>query len=66
MPRERITYRDHLEDLLEYFGGKRILTLRDVSNYTGKDPRWCKRTYDIDPKQGISVPTLARKLSGGT
>lgn len=66
MSRERITYRDNLEALSEYFGNRRVLTLRDVSNYTGRDPRWCKKTYGIDPKQGISVPTLARKLSGAT
>lgn len=65
MPREPLAYRDNLEDLLAFFDGRRILTVRDVSRYLQKDARWVKRRFDLDPKKGISVPTLARRLANG-
>lgn len=65
MPREPLAYRDNLEDLLQFFSGRRMLTLKDVSRYTGRDYRWCKDRFGIDPKKGISVPTLARMLAEG-
>lgn len=65
MPREPLAYRDNLEDLLQFFGGRRVLNLNDVSRYTGRDRRWCKERFGIDTKKGISVPTLARMLAYG-
>lgn len=65
MARERPAYRDNLQDILEFSGGKHTLTIDDVRRYTGiKDARTLKRHY---PFQGryISAPTLARCLSGG-
>lgn len=63
MPREPSSYRDNLEDLLAFFGGKRILSVQDVCRYTGRDHRWVKSRFQMTAKNGISVPTLARKLS---
>ena len=65
MPREPFAYRDNLEDLLSFFGGKRILNLKEVCEYTGRDPRWVKRRFGIETGKGISVPTLARMLCEG-
>ena len=65
MPREPLAYRDNLEDLLQFFGGRRMLNLKDVALYTGRDDRWCKDRFGIDAKKGISVPTLARMLADG-
>lgn len=67
MAREPIAYRDNLEDLLLYFEGRRVLTVKDVAEYTGRDYRWCKARFfpNLDAKKGISVPTLARMLSDG-
>ena len=65
MPREPLAYRDNLEDLLQFFGGRRMLNLKDVARYTGRDHRWCKDRFGIDTKKGISVPTLARMLADG-
>ena len=65
MPREPLAYRDNLEDLLQFFGGRRMLNLKDVAQYTGRDYRWCKDRFGIDSKKGISVPTLARMLADG-
>jgi hypothetical protein len=62
MPREPKAYRDNLEDILKFSGGKRILTIKEVSTYTGKCYRWVKEKYGIS-KDGISAPTLARLLS---
>lgn len=62
MPREKDGYRDVLEDLLDYFKDKRVLTITEVARYTGRDRHWCKDTYKI-PKQGIHITVLARALS---
>ena len=66
MAREPVAYRDNLEDILTFFQGKRMLNLTEVSTYLGKDRRWCRDHLNIDPKLGVSAPTLARKLSEGT
>lgn len=62
MPREREDYRDNLEDLLEFFGGKRLISKIEAANYLGLDPRTAAKRFDIG-KNGISLPTLARRLS---
>lgn len=65
MPRERPTYRDNLEDILAFTGGKRILTINDVRQYTGLvDIRTIKRHFPIQ-KGVIAAATLARCLAGG-
>lgn len=63
MPREKENYRDEMEQLLIFFGEKRVLTSADVSRYTGRTPQWCRKTYGIEPHKGITVVGLARKLS---
>jgi hypothetical protein len=68
MPREKANFRDELEQLSQFFGDgqgncKRVLFVSDVARYIGRDPRWCKRAYNIDPQQGISVVALAKKLA---
>ena len=63
MPREPLAYRDNLEDLLQFFGGRRMLNLKDVARYTGRDYRWCKDRFAIATKKGISAPTRARMLA---
>lgn len=63
MSRELESYRDNLEDILDFTGGKRQLALHEVATYLGRDPRTVKKAFDIDPKKGVSAPTLARMLS---
>ena len=60
--RETEEYRDNYESLVSFFGPKRLLTASDVAEYTGRDRRSVKRIYDI-PKSGITVSTLARRMS---
>lgn len=59
---EKSTYRDNLADLLDFFGGRRLLTAVDVGKYLGIDRRTAARRYNIG-KDGITAPTLARMLS---
>lgn len=59
---ENPAYRDNLEMLYERFPDKPILTLKDVSDWMGRDPRTVKKLYGVG-RGGISVATLARKLS---
>lgn len=65
MPRERGGYRETLEDILEFTGNKRLLSLRDVKAYTGfVDDRSVKKRFPI--KDGyIAATMLALCLSGG-
>ena len=63
MPRERATYRDNLQDILEFFNGRRLLTVADVKTYTGlTDYRTLKKRFPFT-KNTISAPVLARCLS---
>lgn len=65
MSREREAYRDNLADILEFTGGRHLLTIADVKKYTGMtDPRTVRRNFPINPAGYISAPTLARCLSG--
>ena len=56
-------YRENLADLLEFFDGRRILSISDVCRYTGHDRRWVQKRLGVKPRAGVSVPTLARKLA---
>jgi len=62
MPREKEAYLDNLEQLTEFFDGKRLLTARDVASYCGRDARYVRRIYKIG-REGITLPTLARRMS---
>lgn len=60
-----IGYRETLDDILAFTGGKRLLTLRDVKNYTGiYDNRTVRSRYPITDGH-ITAPTLALLLTGG-
>ena len=63
MPREKPEYRDNFEALLQFSGGRMMLTAKEVGQYLGRDPRTVKKLYDI-PKAGITIPTLARRMCG--
>ena len=65
MPRERVGYRENLQDILEFSNNRRLLTLEDVRLYTGfRDNRTLKRRFPF--KDGfISAATLALCLTGG-
>lgn len=62
MSREKPAYRDNVEALLRYSGGKHLLTVSDVAAYCGRDRRTVIRKYDLRPG-GITVETLARRMS---
>jgi len=61
MPRERPEYRDNYEALLQFSGGRMLLTGAEVARYLGKDPRTVRKMYGIG-KNGITIPTLARRM----
>ena len=63
MPRENEFYRDNLEALRTHFGAnKNVLTIKDVADYCGLCPQTARTRFEIGI-HGISLPTLARKLS---
>lgn len=66
MSRERTGYRENLQDILEFTGGRRLLTYEDVKKYTGLgDNRTVRRRFPHFVNNTISAATLALCLSGG-
>lgn len=45
--REPETYRLELEQIIQRFGEKRILTMSDVSAYLGHSRKWCRDNLGI-------------------
>ena len=65
MPRERYGYRENLQDILDYFNGKRLLSTGDVRAYTGiQDNRTLKKRFPFNGGY-IGAVTLALCLAGG-
>ena len=62
---EPFAYRDNLEQILEFSGGRNLLSITEVGRFTGLvDQRAIKRRYPfINGK--ISAATLARCMCGG-
>ena len=58
--REKPGYRDILEDILQWSGGKRWLTATEAAAYCGIDRRTAVKKFGI--KDGIAAPILARRL----
>lgn len=61
MPREREAYRDIYANLIEHFGGKRILKRSEIARYLQVTPRWTETNLGITAN-GISIEKLARRL----
>ena len=64
MAREHEMYRPILEDLLAYSGGKRMLSMKDVCQYVGRENRWVKEHLGVT-RDGVTVHELARRLAKG-
>lgn len=65
MALENKYYRDNLEEILKYTGGKHLLSIQDVKGFTGlSDPRTVRKYYPMTPDGHISAATLARCLCG--
>ena len=62
MSREKECFRDNIERISERFKGKELLSVRDVSQYTGMDRRTVKKRFEFTDNY-ISVVKLARGLS---
>ena len=54
-------YRDILEDLLEFTGGKRLMRQTDVARYLGIDVHTVRKKYGVE-RGGIMATDLARRL----
>ena len=65
MSREKDGYREILQDILEFSSGRRMLTVKEVSAYTGiADYRAIKKRFHFVDNY-ISVFVLAKHLCGG-
>ena len=63
MPREAEGFRDELEQILAFFGNKRVLKATEVARYTGKSDDWCRAKFGITRNHPISAVQLARALT---
>ena len=65
MPREKESYRDNLELIMERYPGKMMLTVKEISALWGKDQRTVKKAVEkyIVPHNGVSIAVLARMMS---
>lgn len=62
---EKPDYRDNLEQILTFTGGKHLLSMADVRRFTGlKDSRTIHRRFTFVDGY-ISAASLARQLCGG-
>ena len=63
--REKEGYREILQDILEFSSGRRMLSIKEVSAYTGiADYRAIKKRFAFEDSY-ISAFVLARALAGG-
>lgn len=66
MSREKAAYRQNLEDILDFTGGRRMLSVGDVRRYLGfSDNRCVKKRFPI-VNGYISAVTLASCLAEGS
>lgn len=62
---EHPAYRDNLEQILNYTGGRQLLTVTDVRKFTGLvDQRTIKKKFPYFVDNCISAATLARCMCG--
>ena len=65
MSREKEGFRENLQDILEFSGGRRLLTVTDVKAFTGlANHAAVKRRFPFKDNY-ISAATLALSLCGG-
>ena len=62
MAREKENFRLELEQILTRFGGKNIISWKEVQDYTGKGKDWCNNHLKI-PHDGCTAVQLAKALS---
>ena len=60
--REKPTYRDHLEDILRFTGGARLLAVSQTAEYLGRSREWVSKRLKRE-NGGVSAVTLARWLA---
>lgn len=63
MPQEKLTYRDNLDRLCEFFPDQEFLSIKDVMRFSGKSRNTVVKLFPFKPGIGISKATLARLLS---
>ena len=62
MAREKENYRLELEQILERFGGRHIISWTEVQEYTGRGYKWCDRHLDL-PHDGCTAVQLANAMA---
>ena len=59
MPRELEDFRPYMEDILQFTGGRRVMTAKEAMAYTGKSRHWLN---DRGLNCHIGVVQLARVM----
>ena len=63
MPRDAESYRPELEQILAYFPDKRILTTKEVMEYTGKSRHWLQNRGLLGEMTSVQLALALTKLN---
>lgn len=63
MAREKVEFRDHLEQILIAFPDGELVNKKDAAKYLGVDARTFAKRFSMTTKNYISRTSLARQLS---
>jgi len=62
MPREAESYRPELEQILAYFPNKRVLTTKEVMEYTGRSRHWLENRGMLGDITAVQLAIALTKL----
>ena len=63
MAKEKASYRDNLERIIEKFPNKEFLKVKEVMEFTGLSYPTVKKLFTFNKSNFISIATLAREMS---
>ena len=62
MPREAESYRPELEQILAYFPNKRVLSTKEIMEYTGRSRHWLERRKMLGDMTAVQLALALTKL----
>lgn len=62
MPREPESYRPELEQILAFFPGKRVLTTKEIMEYTGRSRHWLEARKMLGEMTAVQLALALTKL----
>ena len=57
------SYKAELKEIRYFFGDRCVLSVSDVSNYTGRSRKWVRTHLGVSGREGVTATNLAIKLT---